>query len=120
MLSGVAAACRGQFIGNPFPFHDFPSSSSSHSPFNDHGEPVSSLLDRSLRLKARCLSASPHYSPYSGVFWLKTIDLVMGHLVDFPTSDADQEVIGEQTSLLGQAVLDHLDRETGFDLISLC
>ena len=25
MLSGVAAACRGQFIGNPFPFHDFPS-----------------------------------------------------------------------------------------------
>lgn len=67
MLSG-GGACHGQFIGNPFPFHDFPSSSPSHSPFNDHGEPVSSLLDRSLRLKARCLSASPHYSPFSGVF----------------------------------------------------
>ena len=41
----------------------------------------------------------------------------MGHLVDLPTSDADQEVIGEQTSLLGQAVLHNLDRETSFDLI---
>ena len=64
MLSG-GGACHGQFIGNPFPFHDFPSSSPSHSPFNDHGEPVSSLLDRSLRLKARYLSGSPHYSPFA-------------------------------------------------------
>ena len=44
-------------------------------------------------------------------------DLVMGHLVDFAPSNADQEVIGKQTSLLGKAVLDHLDR--GKVLISL-
>ena len=35
----------------------------------------------------------------------------MGHLVDFATSNADQEVIGKQTSLLGQAVLHNLDNE---------
>ena len=32
MLSGnAAAACRGQFIGNPFPFHDFPLSTTHRS-----------------------------------------------------------------------------------------
>ena len=67
MLSGaVGGACHRQFIGNPFPFHDFLSFSPSefHSPFNDHREPVSSFLDRPLRLKARYLSGSPHYSPF--------------------------------------------------------
>ena len=39
-------------------------------------------------------------------------DLVVGHLIDFATSNADQEVIGKQTSLLGQAVLHNLDNET--------
>ena len=52
----------------PFSFSRLSILAYVHSPFNDHGEPVSSLLDRSLRLKARCLSASPHYSPFSGVF----------------------------------------------------
>ena len=67
MLSGaVGGACHRQFIGNPFPFHDFLSFSPPefHSPFNDHREPVSSFLDRPLRLKARYLSGSPHYSPF--------------------------------------------------------
>ena len=33
----------------------------------------------------------------------------MGHLVDLDTSDTDQEIVGEQTSLLGQTVLDNLE-----------
>ena len=43
----------------------------------------------------------------------------MGHLIDFPASNADQEIIGKQTSLLGQAILDNLRGETSLDLIRL-
>ena len=90
-----------------FPFKTF------HSPFNDHREPVSRLLDRSLCLKTafvRYLSpqgeTSTHYPPFSLLLW--KANLVMGHLVDLAASDADQEVVWEQTCLLGQAVLHNL------------
>ena len=43
----------------------------------------------------------------------------MGHLIDFPASNADQEIIGKQTSLLGQAILHNLGGETSLDLIRL-
>ena len=94
----------------PFSFSRLSILAYVHSPFNDHGEPVSSLLDRTLRLKAAVVRffAHPSYVLSRGLCLIES-DLVMGHLVDLDTSNTDQEIVGEQTSLLGQTVLDNLE-----------
>ena len=92
----------------PFSFSRLSILAYVHSPFNDHGEPVSSLLDRTLRLR-RLLSDFSAPPSLSRDLCLIESDLVMGHLVDLDTSDTDQKIVGEQTSLLGQTVLDNLE-----------